>query len=242
MARAQDAGGGGLGGGRRVTRVLVLTALDLEARTLARHLGLPQVPGHPWPHFRSDVLEVASVGLRAADIDARVAECRTPTLMIAAGACGALSPELREGALVVPETVTVPGSPALVTDDVPALRRAGSLVTVNSVVETATAKARLWRETGALAVDMESAPIVAWARQRRWLIAVLRGVSDTAARGVPADLAGVVDAGGHLSARRAVRVMLARPRAVSDAFVLCRGTATALRNVAAALAQVARAA
>ena len=225
-----------------MSRILVLTAIDLEARTLARHLGLAAVPGHAWPHFRSGVLEVASVGLRAADIDARVAECRTPSLIITAGACGALSPELAEGALVVPELVTGPRGPSHATDDVPALRRAGSLVTVDAVIETAKAKARLWLETGALAVDMESSLIVDWARQRRIPIAVLRGVSDTAARGVPADLAGVVDAGGHLSAGRAMRVMLARPRAVSDAFALCRGTAAALRNVAAALARVARAA
>jgi len=108
------------------------------------------------------------------------------------------------------------------------------------VVESAAAKSRLWMETAALAVDMESAVIVAWARSRGLRAAVVRGVSDTATDAVPADLAGLVDVGGRVSAGRAVRAALARPAALADAMNLGRGTAAALKSVAAALARVAR--
>src|SRR5258708_30538555 len=102
--------GGGEGGrprAGRVTRVLVLTALDVEARGLARHLGLAPVPGASSPHFIGGVLELATIGLRGARLAERAAGWRAPELVVSAGACGALAPALAVGALVVP-TVVLP--------------------------------------------------------------------------------------------------------------------------------------
>ena len=45
--------------------VLVLTAVEVEARWLARHLRLALVAGARWPHYRSGAIEVMCVGLRA---------------------------------------------------------------------------------------------------------------------------------------------------------------------------------
>ena len=191
-----------------MTRVLVLTAVDLEARSLARHLGLSAVAGTGWPHFRGGVLEIACIGVRGALLPERVGACRPPTIVISAGACGALAPDLAEGALVVPATVVTVTGERMATDPVVGLSRSGTLVSVREVAETAEAKARLWMETGALAVDMESAVVVAWARTVGARAVVVRGVSDTARHGVPADLARLVEPDGHVSAGRAVRVML----------------------------------
>ena len=123
---------------------------------------------------------------------------------------------------------------------VPGLRRAGTLVTVNGIVATAELKARLWVETGALACDMESAPILSWAAARGLPAAVVRAVSDTASRGVSPDLAAVVEPDGRVRTARAVRVALSRPRAIAEAMTLRSGTNAALKAVAAALAQIAR--
>jgi len=223
-----------------VTHVLVLTAVDVEARGLARHLGLARVEGTPWPHYRAGALEIACVGVRAGRIEERVNACVPPDLLVSAGACGALAPSLVTGDLVVPETVVSADGGRHTTDALPGLPRAGALLTVADVVESVAAKARLWMETGAAAVDMESALIVAWARSRGIRVAVVRGVSDTAADAVPADLVALVDVGGRVSAGRAIRAALARPSALADAMHLGRGTAAALKTVAAALARVAR--
>jgi adenosylhomocysteine nucleosidase len=223
-----------------VIRVLVVTAIDLEARTLGRQLGLEPVTGARWPHFRGGVLEVASVGLRAAELEARARSWRVPDVVVAAGACGALSPDLGSGDLVVPDTVLSGEGERLTTDPLPGLGRRGAVLTVDRVVETAEAKARMWLETGALAVDMESAIILAWARREGLGAAVVRGVSDCASEGVPVDLAGVVRTDGQVSRGRAVRAVLARPRALGEALALRRGTAAALSAVAGALASVAR--
>ena len=154
-----------------MTRVLVLTALDLEARGLARHLGLAPVPGARLPHFAGGTLELAAVGLRAARLAAD-----------------------------------------------------GALLTVGDVVESAAQKARLWMETGALAVDMESAPILAWARERGVPAAVVRAVSDDAERGIPAALAAAVGDDGRVRPLRAVSAALSRATAFGDLLELRAGT------------------
>jgi len=223
-----------------VTHVLVLTAIEVEARALARHLGLARVERAGWPHYRSGALEVACVGPRATQLVERVAQCAEPTVAVSAGACGALAPALAVGELIVPEVVVDTEGRRYLTTPVGGLLRAGTLLTVNEVVETTATKARLWMETGAIAVDMESAPIMAWAQPRGVAAAVLRGVSDTATEAVPADLVALVDVGGRVDPRRALRAALARPSALADALNLGRGTAAALKSVAAAVARLAR--
>lgn len=223
-----------------MTRVAVFTAVDLEARTLARLLGLPALGGDDWPHFGAGALELICVGPRARLLETRAVRLAPPALAVSAGVCGALSPELREGDLVVPEAVLGPDGERLATAEVGGLARAGALATVTDVVSTPAAKARLWVETRALACDMESAAVLAWARARGVPAAVIRGVSDPADRGVPADLAAVVEPDGRVRTVRAVRAVLARPRAIADALTLRSGTAAALKAVAQALGRVAR--
>lgn len=224
-----------------MTRVAVLTAVELEATGLARLLGLPRVGGDGWPHFRAGALELLCVGPRAGHLDARVARLPPPALVVSAGICGALSPHLAEGDLVVPEAVLGPTGARYTTVEVPGLARAGTLATVTEVVTTRAAKARLWMETTALACDMESAAILEWARARGVPAVVVRGVADTADRGVPEDLAAVVDPDGRVRSARAVRAVLARPRAFADAMTLRSGTQAALKAVARELGRLARA-
>jgi adenosylhomocysteine nucleosidase len=114
------------------------------------------------------------------------------------------------------------------------------LLSVAEPVATAALKARLWLETGALAVDMESAAILAWAAAHDVPAAVVRGVADTAGSGIPEDLASVVGADGTIRTARALRVALARPRALPEALALRHATNAALDGVAAVLAAVAR--
>jgi len=87
-----------------VTRVLVLTAIDVEARGLARHLDLARVPGAAHPHFRTGVLELVGVGPGARDLEARAGGLERPALLVSAGVCGALAPHLNEGDLIELET------------------------------------------------------------------------------------------------------------------------------------------
>jgi hypothetical protein len=223
-----------------VSQILVLTAVDVEARGLARHLGLAAVAASGWAHFRGGVLEIACVGPRAGYLAERAAACRPPTLVVSAGACGALAPDLGVGAVVVPEAVIGPEGARRATAPLPPLARAGTLLTVEDVVHTAGEKARRWVETGALAVDTESSVLLEWARALGVPGAVVRAVSDAADASVPRDLAALVEPGGRVNRGHALRTLLARPAALADAITLGRGTGAALKAVAAALGRVAR--
>ena len=223
-----------------MSQILVLTAIDVEARGLARHLGLTAVSTSDFPHYRGGVLEVACVGPRAARLAERAAAWRRPTLVVSAGTCGGLAPDLAVGALVVPEAVIGPDGTRFAIAALPLLGRAGTLLTVADAVPTAGDKARLWIETGAVAVDMESSALLEWAQVMGVAAAVVRAVSDPATAGVPSDLAALVEPGGRVSRGQALRAMLARPGALADAIALGRGTGAALKTVSAALARVAR--
>jgi adenosylhomocysteine nucleosidase len=220
-----------------VSRVLVLTGLELEAAALARHLGVERVAGARWPHFRAGALEIAAVGLGAHALATRTAALTDPALVVSAGICGALARELDVGSLVVPETVVGAEGQVWETAQVAGLTRRGRLLVVGRVIGTVAEKSRLRLATGACAVDMESAAILGWARARGVPAAVVRAVSDAATRAVPADLAAAVASDGAVRPLAAVRVALARPAAVADALALRAATATALRAVATILAR-----
>jgi adenosylhomocysteine nucleosidase len=224
-----------------VTPVLVLTAVEVEARGLARHLSLDAVAGTGWPHYRSGAIEVACIGLRAAYLSARAGAWRRPALVLVAGACGALAPHLAVGDLVVPDTVRTDTGTEYATATAAPLARGGTMLTVSEAVATAADKARLWLASGAVAVDMESAPILEWAQAQGWRAAVVRGVSDGAGSGVPPALARLVGDDGRVRAAGALRLALTEPARLADAVALGRGTAAALRAVATAVARVARA-
>jgi len=223
-----------------VSRLLVLTAVDLETRTLARHLGLASIGGAGWPRFAAGAVEILPVGTAASQLAARLRDVAPPLLVVSAGVCGALAPELTVGALVVPESVIGPDGRRHATAPMPAVRRHGTLLTTDHVLEDAAAKSRAWLETGALAVDMESSAILDWAAARGIPALVVRAVSDPAGRGVPADLARTVDAEGRLHPMRAVTAMLARPTALADAVALKSATTAALKTVAATLGTLSR--
>jgi len=109
----------------------------------------------------------------------------TPSLWIAAGFGGALSPDLKIGDIVAAGNFSDPGLLAAIADITVFPARTGSLVTVKEVIETAQAKKDLGRHTGAIVVDMETAAVHRLCTARGIPMLALRAVSDTACQDVP---------------------------------------------------------
>jgi len=237
-----------------VTDVLVLTAVELEARGLARELELGRLSRSPFPVYersRGGVrLRLAPLGLGARLLAERwpslAADFVSP-LVISAGTCGALAPELGIGDLILPESVLGPAGERLnVTPGAHATAvrlagdaRTGLLLTSSHVVATPEAKAERFQATGALAVDLESAVILGWASRQGCPSLVVRAVSDTAGQRLPAELVGLVTPEGKLLASRVLTLALTRPSTISHALVLRRGTGRALKSVARVIAALA---
>jgi adenosylhomocysteine nucleosidase len=231
-----------------VNGILILTAVELEAAGLARELELPALSGLPFRAYGRGAARIVPVGLGARLLPARwtlgLAGLSAP-LVISAGVCGGLDPRLAAGDLVVPARVLDVGGAALpVTPDAHASACAlagpgvetGDLATATAVVATPAAKAALRAATGAAAVDMESAPIVAAARAAGTPTLVIRAVSDDAAASVPAALTALVSPEGRVLGGRALLLALTRPQTLPHALALRRGSRRAVAAVARVLA------
>jgi adenosylhomocysteine nucleosidase len=229
--------------------ILVLTAVELEARALARALSLPLLPSLPFLAFGGGTLRVAPVGLRAGFLHSRwpaLVSASEHPLVVSAGVCGGLDPALRAGDLVLPDSVingagrrlSVTGHAergAAAAGKAPAC--AGVMATSSRAVGTPEAKAALRAATGAVAVDMESAAIVEAAAAHGCASLVVRAVSDDARETLPDELVRLMGADGRI--RGGGIFALARPRVLARAFQLRRVTRQALASVAGSLARLA---
>jgi len=229
--------------------ILILTAVELEARALARALSLPLLRSLSFPAFGCGTILVAPVGLRAALLGSRwraLVSASDHPLVVSAGVCGGLDPALRAGDLVLPDIVINDAGLRLPVTGTVAQRaaaaggapaRAGWLATSSRVVATPAAKAALRAATGAAVVDMESAAILEAAAAHGCASLVVRAVSDDAGETLPDELMRLLGADGRL--RRRGALALARPRVLARALQLRRSTRRALATVAGSLARLA---
>jgi nucleoside phosphorylase len=198
-----------------------VAGLALEARALARRLPSPS---------RGELI-LRTVGPGAARLDGldEVLRSARPGALLVTGLAGGCAPGIAPGDLVIADPVLTPvkgASPrrpdARLRDRaIAAAERAGlahrvaPLLTVPDVVATAAGKAACWGRHGAVAVDMESAPVLAWAASAGVPAVAVRAVADGPGEGVPAALLAVLDARGRI-----------RPAALS-AFLRAPGLAAA---------------
>lgn len=213
--------------------LLILTALDFEARPIARELGL---------RFVTRTLAVGetpqSAGVRLRIVGPRARHLPTaplaerPRLVLMAGLAGGLSPDLRRGDLVVDAagdpTVRPPG-------------RRGGIATVTDLATTPNGKAGLAKTTGALVVDMENAVARDWAARHGLAFVGLRAVSDTADEPLDPATLRVIDEHGFFRPTRLAAEILRRPACVASFWRLrtaggtARTLAVAVRSVAETL-------
>ena len=104
-----------------------------------------------------------------------------PRMLVCAGFAGGLEPRLRVGDLVLGENFTSPEMLACV----PGGAAVGALVTRSAPIETIEAKAALARESGALAVDMETAVVAEACRVAGVPLLAVRAISDAADTALP---------------------------------------------------------
>lgn len=180
--------------------VLLTAATPWEARPLAKALGLlPDGPGL-WRGtlgaYRGVLLETGMGAVASTAALERVfgtANGSTPGLIVSAGLCGSLQPDVRPADVVV----DAHGGPLhFAVSAPPAAKRAGVTLHMGSIADadhvlSATEKKALAAKVRAAAVDMESAAVRAWAERRGSAFvaarAVLDGLTDEAPSEGPSD-------------------------------------------------------
>lgn len=142
--------------------------------------------------------------------------------LLSFGMAGGLDPALRAGDVVLPAEVVTPQGAAYVTAATwraqlyEAARRSGGvsdgrLVTSDAPVLAPAAKAALFRDCAAVAVDMESAAVAQVASGVALPFMALRAVIDVAAASVPQAVLASSDATGETSALRLLAALSRRP-------------------------------
>jgi adenosylhomocysteine nucleosidase len=206
---------------------VIVVGLRSEA-LLARRLGVPVMVGGG-----------TAAGAEAA---ARRAVAAGATALVSFGLAGGLDPDLRPGTLVVPAAVIcednsfaadptlmewLGGTTAhhLLADDMPAT--------------DAETKRRLWQETGAATLDLESGAVVRVATAHGLPFAVLRVICDPAERNLPHAALVALDTRGAIGLARVARSVIARPRQISALLRLAADAMAARRALARRVAAIA---
>ena len=202
---------------RSLNGVGVVAALEAEARTLGpaarRRDGLLSLRG-------GGLLAVGGMGgARAATAARKLVDAGAAALM-SFGFAGGLDPSLRAGSVVLPrEVISSDGARFLTSAGwCGELRLAilgrpvadGKLLTASQPIDRVEDKARAFRETGAVAVDMESLGIAEVAAVHSLPFAVIRVIVDTAIDVLPRAVM-AASQGGRLSMRRLVGGLAAAP-------------------------------
>jgi adenosylhomocysteine nucleosidase len=221
----------------------ILFALHREAMIFRRWFpSRRRLTGGPCPaavhEIEGTTVVVAVTGVGAAATETALdwlLDGYRSSVLIAAGFCGALQPELRIGDLVMPRQVIQNDRKwtASIHNDLPQAHR-GPLVSVDEMVSDPLAKQRLATETGAVAVDMESATLARWGEERGLPWLCMRAVSDDDRTLLPAELARVLQ-GGRVAPVRLAAAVLRRPSLLRGLWRLARDTRLAAQALAEGL-------
>ena len=108
--------------------------------------------------------------------------------VVSAGFAGGLDPQLQSGALLLGENHSNPELLSIAQSVFEERAVTGMLATGDAVLETVAAKAEFARQSGAAAVDMETAAVSGFCREHGIAILSIRVISDTAHDELPVPL------------------------------------------------------
>jgi adenosylhomocysteine nucleosidase len=118
--------------------------------------------------------------------------------------------------------------------------RPGRFHCAGRIAVTAAEKAQLYRQTGADAVEMESAVIHTLCWDRKIPVATVRAISDTAGEDLPLDFNHLSKPDKSLDLPRLITYVIRRPRLISPLLQLQKRAAASAQRLAGVLEQVTR--
>jgi adenosylhomocysteine nucleosidase len=218
----------------------VVVALEAEARTLG-----PAVRRRDGLSSLSDgaLLAVSGMGGALAAIAARSLVDAGAAALMSFGLAGGLDPRLRAGGVVVPcEVISRDGARFATAEEWREQLRlviakvrpvaAGKLLTSAQPIDAVADKARAFRETGAVAVDMESLAIAEVAAARSLPFIAVRVIVDTAADVLPRAVV-AASRGGQVNIGRLIGGLAAAPLDLIALIRLMQRYRAATRSLAA---------
>jgi adenosylhomocysteine nucleosidase len=193
-------------------KCLILTALDMEAKAIAGALGKDCAP------------EIKVIGIRGVRLGEGWLGGKEGIIL--AGLAGALDPSLGVGDVIA----------SIGNGEWPDLSfRVGAIHTSADLVTSAAAKGELFRQTGALAVDMEQKIVSDLARKMNLPMLGIRAISDRADESLDADLMRWVDETGRPKVAALAAGLAKNPLRIRALIRLGRNSRLAAEKMAAAV-------
>jgi adenosylhomocysteine nucleosidase len=190
----------------------IVVATTAEARSLAKH---PLVSG-------GALLQISGIGAKRAHLAARTLLEKGATSLLSWGSAGGLIPALSSGTLVLPKKIIAvdgsvypvhaPWREGLCTQLKGKVNlHEGSLAESMTVVTSRSEKTILFQQTGAIAVDMESAAVAAVAQHALVPFMAIRAVADPVAMTLPQGALAALDEFGKLRRLRLLKALAKNP-------------------------------
>jgi len=210
-----------------LTSLGIITALNAEARSLTkRPIGkgeLVQLPG-------GVLVQVSGVGAKWASLGAKTLLEKGAKALLSWGSAGGLISKLAPGSLILPKTI-IGADQALYYADAAWHKRLCSclagyidlheepLAESTVVLTHSTGKATLFQQTGAIAVDMESAAVAAVAKEAGIPFMAVRAIADSVHMTIPKCALTLSDELGRLNVSSLLKGLAKQP---FDLFTLVR--------------------
>jgi adenosylhomocysteine nucleosidase len=216
-----------------MAQVAILSAVMLEARAIAKSIlaGVPR-PGEPSEsefegiRIIHHLVGIGAVGLVDIQIDPQT------DYIIMAGVAGALDPSLALGDVILGDCPEAIAGPVRI--------RRGTIHTTDRIVSTPAEKAELFNQTSASVVDMETAPVRAFALRLQIPFIALRAISDTSSQQLDSRLLKLVDPWGRPKPTALAKYLAANPIRIGALMKLGRDSGLAVARVGEGVREVLR--
>jgi adenosylhomocysteine nucleosidase len=219
----------------------VVAALAAEARALSPSMrrGGPKTFSEFSRLHNGTLLAVSGIGCPAAAAAARALVAAQVSALMTFGLAGALDPALAAGTVVLPGELISRDGARFVTCKAWRERVAaslgfavstGTLLTSARAIETPAEKAAAFRDTGAAAVDMESAAVAEVAAAHGLPFIAVRVIVDTAGDALPAAVVAASRA-GRVEIWGLIAGLVAAPREIAALIRLARRYRMAMRSL-----------
>jgi adenosylhomocysteine nucleosidase len=205
----------------------IVTGLKLEAEIL-RHSGKSW--GKPLP-----LITISGPGPRRAQEHAEKLIKDGVDALMSFGLAGGLAPDLSAGSIIVPQEIHQLGFAPILSDaawcgglkdciDGQLNLREVNMVSLDSIIDSVDTKHELWVQTGAGAVDMESAAIAECAARAGVPFIAIRAISDPAHSPLPPVVKQAVNTDGTTRPFGVMKSLLRHPRQMSELVALAQNT------------------
>jgi adenosylhomocysteine nucleosidase len=232
--------------------VAIVFALSLESGHLEDRLsGLVSTRGHGFTvrtgglHGRGVAVAISGPGKRAARQAAlAVLAGHRPHWLIAAGFAGGLKPEIKQGDIIVADSVVGLNGERLSIDVRHSTSNVqgvhfGRLLTVDHIVRKAGDKRQYGEHFGALAVDMESLAVAQVCQEEKQRFLAVRAITDAVDDELPRDVERLLNRPTMVrKLGAAAGSVIRRPSAVKDLWNLRHSAAVAADRLASFLCGV----